>query len=222
MMRIYHASVALDEVRWAFAAGLIDGIVATPAVIASQLPNADPRELVQELSSAVPLPIIASVRAVNRDELYKGARELIRLAEQVIVAVPLVEDALPAIKRLSAEGVRVAATLVHNAAQAALAAKAGAAFVTIAVDAAAHVGDDPTLAIAETRVIFDRFGLECEIIAAGPSSSRAFIDAMAAGADGAVVTTDVLKALLQHPLTDRGFDRFLGEISRRPKPRRPR
>ncbi len=221
-MRIYLASVALDDVRWAFAAGLIDGIVATPAVIASQLPNADPRELVQELSSAVPLPIIASVRAVNRDELYKGARELSRLAEQVIVAVPLVEDALPAIKRLSAEGVPVAATLVHNAAQAVLAAKAGATMVTIAVDATAHVGEDPSLAIHESRVIFDRFGLECDIIAAGPSSSRAFTDALTAGADGAVVVTDVLKALLQHPLTDRGFDRFLGEISRRPKARRPR
>ena len=221
-MRLYLASVALDDVRWAFAAGLIDGIVATPAVIASQLPNADPRELVQELAAAVPLPIIASVRAVNRDELYKGARELTRLAEQVIVAVPLVEDALPAIKRLSAEGVHVAATLVHNAAQAVLAAKAGATMVTIAVDAAAHVGEDPTLAIRESRVIFDRFGLECDIIAAGPSSSRAFTDALTAGADGAVVATDVLKALLQHPLTDRGFDRFLGEISRRPKPRRAR
>ena len=62
-MRIYLASVTLDEVRWAFAAGLIDGIVATPAVIAAQMPNADPRELVQELSAAVPLPVIASVRA---------------------------------------------------------------------------------------------------------------------------------------------------------------
>jgi len=221
-MRIYLASVAVDEVRWAFAAGLIDGIVATPAVIAAQLPNADPRELVQELSTTVPLPVIASVRAVNRDELYKGARELARLGEQVVVAVPLVEDALPAIKRLSAEGVRVAATLVHNAAQAALAAKAGAAFVTIAVDAAAHVGDEPSKAISESRTIFDRFGLECDVIAAGPASARAFIDAMTAGADGAVLSTEVLKALLQHPLTDRGFDRFLGEISRRPKPRRPR
>jgi transaldolase len=221
-MRIYLASVALDDVRWAFAAGLIDGIVATPAVIAAQLPNADPRELVQELSAAVPVPVIASVRAINRDELYKGARELSRLAEQVIVAVPLVEDALPAIKRLSADGVRVAATLVHNAAQAVLAAKAGAMMVTIAVDAAAHVGEDPSLAIREARIIFDRFGLECDIVAAGPASSRAFTEAATAGADGAVVTTDVLKALLQHPLTDRGFDRFLGEISRRPKPRRPR
>ncbi|MBW7933301.1 MAG: hypothetical protein H3C62_06710 [Gemmatimonadaceae bacterium] len=221
-MRIYHASVALDDVRWAFAAGLIDGIVATPAVIAAQLPNADPRELVQELSTAVPMPVIASVRAVNRDELYKGARELTRLGEQVIVAIPLVEDALPAIKRLSAEGVKVAATLVHNAAQAALAAKAGASLVTIAVDAAAHVGDDPSLAISESRLIFDRFGFECDVIAAGPASARAFTDALTAGADGAVVSTDVLKALLQHPLTDRGFDRFLGEISRRPRPRRPK
>lgn len=221
-MRLYHASVTLDEIRWAFAAGLIDGIVATPAVIAAQLPNADPRELVQELSAAVPLPVIASVRAINREELYKGARELVRLAEQVIVAIPLVEDALPAIKRLSGEGVAVAATLVHSAAQAVLAAKAGASFVTIAVDAAAHVGEDPTLAIRESRVIFDRFGLECDIIAAGPSSARAFTDALTAGADGAVVGTEVLKGLLQHPLTDRGFDRFLGEISRRPKPRRPR
>lgn len=221
-MRLYLASVALDDVRWAFAAGLIDGIVATPAVIASQMPNADPRELVQELSEAVPLPVIASVRAVNRDELYKGARELSRLAEQVVVAVPLVEDALPAIKRLHAEGVRVAATLVHNAAQAVLAAKSGASMVTFAVDAAAHVGEDPSLAIRETRAAFDRFGTECDIVAAGPASSRAFTDAVIAGADGAVVTIDVLKALLQHPLTDRGFDRFLGEISRRPKPRRPR
>lgn len=221
-MRIYHASVALDDVRWAFAAGLIDGIVATPAVMAAQLPNADPRELVQELAAAVPVPIIASVRAVNRDELYKGARELIRLGDQIIVAIPLVEDALPAIKRLSGEGVRVAATLVHNAAQAVLAAKAGASLVTIAVDATAHVGEDPTPAIRESRLILDRFGLECDVIAAGPASSRAFTDALAAGADGAVVSTDVLKALLQHPLTDRGFDRFLGEISRRPKPRRSR
>jgi transaldolase len=221
-MRIYLASVTLDDVRWAFAAGLIDGIVATPAVIAAQLPSADPRELVQELSSVVPLPVIASVSAIDREALYKGARELARLAEQVVVAVPLVEDALPAIKRLSAEGVRVAATLVHNAAQAVLAAKAGACMVTIAVDAAAHVGEDPSLAIRETRIIFDRFGIECDIIAAGPASARAFTDAATAGADGAVVTTDVLKALLQHPLTDRGFDRFLGEISRRPKSRRAR
>lgn len=221
-MRIYLASVALDEVRWAFAAGLIDGIVATPAVIAAQLPNADPRELVQELSAAVPLPVIASVRAVDRDALYKGARELARLGEQVIVAVPLVEDALPAIKRLRAEGVRVAVTLVHNAAQAVLAAKAGASMVTIAVEAAAQVGEDPSLAITEARIIFDRFGLECDVIAAGPVSARAFTDAVTAGADGAVVSSEVLHALLQHPLTDRGFDRFLAEISRRPKPRRAR
>ena len=221
-MRIYLASVSLDDVRWAFAAGLIDGIVATPAVIAAQMPNADPRDLVHELATAVPLPIIASVNAIDRDALYKGARELSKLAEQVIVAVPLVEDALPAIKRLHAEGVRVAATLVHNAAQAVLAAKSGASMVTIAVDAAAHVGEDPSLAITEARIIFDRFGLECDVIAAGPASARAFTDAATSGADGAVVAIDVLRALLQHPLTDRGFDRFLSEISRRPKPRRSR
>jgi len=221
-MRIYLASVTLDDVRWAFAAGLIDGLVATPAVIAAQMPTADPRELVHDLAAAVPLPIIASVNAIDRDALYKGAKELAKLAEQVIVAVPLVEDALPAMKRLSAEGVRVAATLVHNAAQAVLAAKAGAAMVTIAVDAAAHVGEDPSLAITEARIIFDRFGLECDVIAAGPSSARAFTDAATSGADGAVVSVDVLHALLQHPLTDRGFDRFLSEISRRPKPRRAR
>lgn len=221
-MRIYLASVTLDDVRWASAAGLIDGIVATPTVIAAQLPNADPRELIQELAAATSLPVIASVNAIDREALYKGARELTRLVEQVVVAVPLVEDALPAIKRLHADGVRVAATLVHNAAQAVLAAKAGASLVTIAVDAAAHVGEDPSLAITEARIIFDRFDLECDIIAAGPSSARAFTDAATAGADGAVVSTEVLHALLQHPLTDRGFDRFLSEISRRPKPRRAR
>jgi transaldolase len=94
--------------------------------------------------------------------------------------------------------------------------------VTVAIDALESVGQDGRAVLSELRAAFDHSGTECDVVAAGPSSAASFSGCAAAGADVAIVTPAVLRALLQHPLTDRGLDRFLGDISRRPKPRRAR
>ncbi len=221
-MRIFLATTSLSEIRWASDAALINGVVATPTVIQTELPNADARDVIADIAKATSLPICASVPAIGSAEIYKGAKELGKVAEHLIIAVPFIEDAAPAIRRLAADGVTVAATLVYSAAQGILAAKAGASMVTIAIDALESVGQDATAVVRELRATFDHNATECDIAAAGPASSASFSACAAAGADIAILTPAALHSLLQHPLTDRGLDRFLGDISRRPKPRRTR
>lgn len=221
-MRLYLATVAADDIRWAANAGLLDGIVATPAVLAAELPHADPREVLAELAERDALPIFASVGTLDAREVTRGGKALAKLAEHVIVAIPFVEDALPALRDLSAAGIRCAATLVHSVAQGLLAAHAGASFVVVAVDALEAVGQPSDHVIRGLREAFDRSATECDVVAAGPGSAQRFAEVAAAGADAVVVTPAQLRSFLQHPLTDRGVDRFLGDVSRRAKPRRAR
>ncbi|MDA1082322.1 MAG: hypothetical protein O2973_11740 [Gemmatimonadetes bacterium] len=219
-MRIFLATTSLDDIRWATDAGLIDGIVATPTIIATESPQSDARELLAEIARATRLPICASVPAVGAAEIVKGARDLRKISERIIVAVPLIDDAMPAIRKLAADGVQVAATLVYSAAQGILAAHAGASMVTISVDTLDSVGSDGNGVLTQMRRAFDHSAAECDVAAAGPATAASFAAAATSGADVAIVTPEVLRSLLQHPLTDRGLDRFLGAISRRPKTRR--
>jgi transaldolase len=221
-MRIFLATTSLDDIRWAIGASLVDGVVATPTIIATELPTADAREVVTEIARATKLPVCASVPAIGAGDIYKGARDLAKSVDHLIVAVPFIEDAVPAIRKLANDGVRVAATLVYSAAQGILAAKAGASMITIAIDSLESVGQSGPDIVRELRAAFDHAGAECDIAAAGPSSASSFAACAVAGADVAIVTPAVLRALMQHPLTDRGLDRFLGDISRRSKPRRAR
>jgi transaldolase len=219
-MRLYLATVAAEEIRWATAAGLLDGVVATPAILSAELPHADPREILAELSERTTLPIFASVPSLDAGEIVRGGKALAKIAEHLIIAVPLVEDALPAMRKLAADGIRVAATLVHSVAQGLLAAKAGATHVVVAVDALEATGHAADDVVRSLRQAIDRSVLECDVVAAGAPSAMRFAELAVAGADAAVVTPASLHAFLQHPLTDRGIDRFLSDISRRAKPRR--
>lgn len=219
-MKIFLATTSTDEIRWAADAGLIDGVVATPTVIVSQSPQADARDVIADIARATRLPICVSVPAVAAGDIVKGARDFRKISDRVMVAIPFIDDAIPAIRRLTADGITVVATLVYSAAQGLLAAHTGAAMVTISTDALESVGGDGLSVIRDLRRAFDHGATECDVAAAGPGSALSFAAAAVGGADAAIVTTDVLRSLLQHPLTDRGLDRFLGAISRRPKTKR--
>ncbi len=222
-MRLYLATVAADEIAWALEARLLDGIVATPAVLSAELPLADPREIIAELAEpGHNLPIFASVGSLDPDTIVRGAKDFRKITEQIVIAVPFVEDTLPALRRLATDGMRVAATLVHSVAQGILAAKAGASMVVVPVDALEAVGEQAERTIAGLRAIFAREAVECDVVAAGPPNAARFGELAAAGADAAVVTPAALRSFLQHPLTDRGLDKFLADVSRRAKPRRAR
>ena len=217
-MKIFLGSAVLAEVAWAADAGLADGVMTTPAQLHDE-GGTDVRGLIQDLCRASAGPVVVSVEAVRSDDMYRDGRELARLSDQVLVEVPLVEDGVAAIRRLSTDGVRVAASLVYSPAQALLAAKAGAAAVSCALqqlDAEGHYG---LQVVEEIRAVFDAGGMECDVLAASALSASEFTRCVLAGADGVVLTPETLRALLVHPLTDRGVDRLLNTLSRLPKGR---
>lgn len=211
-MKIFLVTADPEEVRWGESNGLIDGVMTTPSLLAERF--AEPAETLAALAGASRLPVCASVAAVNAHDIYQQGRELGRLSEEIIVQVPLVEDAVVAIRRLSHDGVRVAATLVFNAAQALLAAKAGASLVTTAIEPLDASGAHGLQIVKEIRAVFDADDAACDILAAQPMSASRFAECALAGADAVSLSGDTLRALLVHPLTDRGVDEFLSQVAR--------
>jgi transaldolase len=218
-MKILLASVSIDEIRWATSADLVDAIVTSPTMLATATGGEDGQGLLAEICSVARVPVCATVSSVSPQDMYQDARELAKLCDNMIVQIPLLEDAVTTMRRLAAEGIRVGATLIFNSAQAMLAAKLGASMVTVSLDRLEEVGLRSTDAINEVRAIFDGAGTECDIIAGYPRGSEQFAACALAGAHGVIVTAPVLRALLVHPLTDRGIDQFLHDLSRRPKVR---
>ena len=211
-MKIYLASATLEDIRWAAQRRLIDGVLTTHALVGAEEAD-DVREHLAEICRTSHGPVFVTAHALTSAEVYRDARELAKLSENVVVQIPFVEDVVDAIYRLSVDGVRVATTLVFSAAQALLAARAGARAIVISVDDLDAAGRDAGAVMRELRAVLDGSGSEADLIALNPRTASQFGSCAAAGADGVAVTTDVLHGLLVHPLTDRGIDRFLKELS---------
>jgi len=213
-MKIYLASANLEEIKWAAHRRLIDGVLTTHALVGAEESD-DVREHLSLICRASTGPVLISVHALTSAEVYRDARDLAKLSDNVIVQIPFVEDVVDSIYRLSADGVRVAATLVFSAAQALLAARAGARAVVIPMDDLDAAGRDAGAVLRELRGVLDGSGSEADVIALNPRTASQFGACAAAGADATAVAPDVLRDLLVHPLTDRGIDRFLRELSQR-------
>lgn len=213
-MKIFIATAKLDDIRWAHSHGLVDGVLTTPTLLTAQVHPAGATDLLAEICRVAAFPVAATVGAVNASDVYRDARELAKLSDSVIVQIPFVEDAIEAIRRLSAEGIRVAATLVFNAAQAVLAAKAGAGTVCVHIDQIDAQGQDGVETIGGIHRVFQLHGVECDVLAAMPRNAAQFTGCALAGADAIAVSPEALRALLLHPLTDRGIDQFLTDLSR--------
>ncbi|MGH7663834.1 MAG: transaldolase family protein [Gemmatimonadaceae bacterium] len=214
-MKILLASARPNEVRWASENGLIDGIVTTPALLALERPDDNGHELLGELCAIAPGPVHASVESVTGEDIYRDGKELAKISDRIVVQIPLIEEAVGAIRRLEAEGVRVTATLIFNAAQAILAARAGARAVSIGLDRLDASGLDGVEVLRELRAVFDSDATECDLRAEYPRDAGHFAACTLAGADSITVAPSILRMLLVHPLTDRGLDDFLNDISRR-------
>ena len=211
-MKILLASADLDDIVWTAANGLLDGVMTTPALLREH--ERDEREQLTEICRTVDAPVYVTVHAIDADDAYRDGKELARLSDQIVVQIPLVEDALGAVRRLTTEGVRVASLLVFNAAQALLAAKAGASSVVTSIDHIDQVGHSGIEIVRELRAAFDASGTECDIVAVRPTTAMQFAECALAGADAVAVSATVLRHLLVHPLTDRGIDQFLNDLAR--------
>ena len=212
-MKIYLATASTEDVAWGAAHGMLDGVLTTPGSLADDA-ESDVRAHLAELCRLVHGPIFASVHAVDGAGAYRDGKELAKVSDQIVVQLPLVEEALGAMSRLQADGIRVSATHVYNSAQGLIAARAGASSVVTSVDRLDAAGHDGVSMIAELRTAFDSSDAECDVIALHASTPTRFGTCAIAGADGVAVTAATCRSLLVHPLTDRGIDEFLGDVAR--------
>ena len=212
-MKIFLATARIDDVAWGAAHGMLDGVLTAPALLADDAAG-DARTHLLELCRLGHGPVFVAVQNIDAAGAYRDAKELAKLSDQIVVLVPLVEDTLGAMRRLNADGIRVAATHVFNTAQALLAARAGASSVVIALDQLDAAGHDAVGVVREVRRAFDSSVAECDIVAVHPASPTQFGLCACAGADAVAVTEALCRALLVHPLTDRGVEQFLGDVAR--------
>jgi transaldolase len=213
-MKLFLDTANLADIRWASRASLIDGITTNPTLLAKSAGDVDPNDLLKEICSLVDGPVSAEVVAVNAEGMYREGKELAKIAENIVVKIPMIEEGLPAVRRLATDGIRVNVTLCFSSVQCLIAAKAGATYVSPFLGRLDDVGQDGMDVIREARVIFDNYEIETEILAASIRHPRHVAEAAMIGADIATMPTEVLKKLLLHPLTDRGLDQFLNDWSK--------
>jgi transaldolase len=210
-MQFFLDTANLGEIGWAARVGLIDGVTTNPTLVAKVAGELDPRDILKEICSLVDGPVSAEVVGVRTDDMYAEGRELAKIADNIVVKIPMIEDGIVAVRRLASDGIRVNVTLCFSATQCLIAAKAGAAYVSPFLGRIDDIGHDGMEVIRESRLIFDNYEIETEILAASIRHPRHITEAAMLGADVATMPTDVLRKLLLHPLTDRGLDQFLND-----------
>lgn len=216
-MKIFLDTANIDEIREAHSWGILDGVTTNPTLVARE--GKDFLDVVRQICAIVPGPVSAEVVSTTSDEMIREGREIMRKvgAPNVVIKIPMIREGLRAIKALSSEGLRVNVTLIFSAPQALLAAKAGAAYVSPFIgrlDDISHVGMD---IVRDIRAIFDNYDFPCEILAASIRNPLHVVDAAKFGADVATMPFSVLEAIIKHPLTDIGLQKFLKDWEKLPQ-----
>jgi transaldolase len=212
-MKIFLATARADDVAWGATHGMLDGVLTSPGLLAEESAG-DARAHLLELCRLVHGPIFATVQTIDAAGAFRDGKELAKLSDQIVVQLPLVEETLGAMRRLQADGIRVAATHVFNTAQALLAVRAGASSVVVSLDQLDAAGHDAIGVVRDVRAAFDSSDAECDVIAVHPASPTQFGLCAGAGADAVAMSESRCRSLLVHPLTDRGVDQFLGDVAR--------
>jgi transaldolase len=212
-MKIFLDTAIVEEIRAAHAWGVVDGVTTNPSLIAQSGRKFE--EVVAEICSIVDGPISAEVTAPGAEAMVAEAKPLAAIHKNVVIKVPMTAEGLKAAHALKGQGIRTNVTLIFSPAQALLAAKAGASFVSPFVGRLDDVGHVGMELVEEVRTIFDNYDYECEIITASVRSPLHVIDAALAGSDIATVPYKVLEQCLKHPLTDIGIERFLKDWEKR-------
>ncbi len=209
-MRLFLDTANIDEIREAVGWGVISGVTTNPTLVAREQGRTF-AEILREITDIVPGPVSAEAISLDAPGMIAEARTLAAAAENIVVKIPMTPEGLKAAKTLAGEGIRTNVTLVFSANQALLAALAGASYVSPFVGRLDDAGHDGMQVVRDIAQIFEIHGLESEIIAASIRHPLHVIDAAKAGADIATVPMKVLRAMVSHPLTDRGIEMFLAD-----------
>jgi transaldolase len=200
----------VTEIKELAATGLLDGVTTNPSLVAKA--KRDFKEIIAEICAAVAGPVSAEVAATDLAGMLREGRALAKIAKNVTVKVPLTWDGLKACRALTAEGCMVNVTLCFSANQALLAAKAGASFISPFVGRLDDAGADGMDLVREIRTVYDNYPeFRTQVLAASLRNVVHVKQAAMIGADAATMPPAILRALIAHPLTDRGLELFLAD-----------
>ena len=209
-MKFFVDSADIEAIADLAATGMVDGVTTNPSLVAKS--GRDFKALIGEICQTVKGPVSAEVTATDADAMLAEAKELAAIAENVCIKVPLTWDGLRATRALADMGRKVNVTLCFSANQALLAAKAGAAFISPFVGRLDDIGSEGMALIADIRQIYDNYPeLETEILVASVRSPEHIRQSALIGADVATLPPEVLRSLINHPLTDKGLAAFLAD-----------
>lgn len=209
-MKFFVDTADVTEIRELAATGLLDGVTTNPSLIARS--GRDFKEVIAEICSIVAGPVSAEVAATDTAGMIAEGRALASIAKNVAIKVPLTMAGLRACRTLTGEGTLVNVTLCFSANQALLAAKSGATFVSPFVGRLDDIGQDGMMLVKEIRQIYDNYqDLTTEILASSIRTVNHVKDAALIGADIATIPPAILKALVHHPLTDKGVELFTAD-----------
>ncbi|MDX2483022.1 MAG: fructose-6-phosphate aldolase [Pseudodonghicola sp.] len=206
-MKFFVDTAEIDAIAELNDLGMVDGVTTNPSLIMKS--GRDILEVTKEICDLVDGPVSAEVVAMEAEAMIAEGRKLAAIAENIAVKVPLTWDGLKACKVLSDEGRMVNVTLCFSANQALLAAKAGATFISPFIGRLDDINLDGMELIEDIRVIYDNYGFETQILAASIRTVNHITDAARIGADVITAPPAVIKAMANHPLTDKGLETFM-------------
>lgn len=208
-MKLFIDTANVADIKAANDMGVICGVTTNPSLISKE--GRDFNEIIKEITSIVDGPISGEVISLDADGMIKEGREIAKIHKNMVVKIPMTEEGLKAVKALSKENIKTNVTLIFTPAQALLAARAGASYVSPFLGRLDDIATNSLELIKTIVDIFKIHDITTEIIAASIRSPLHVVDAARAGAHIATVPANAIKAMLKHPLTDSGIERFMKE-----------
>lgn len=208
-MKFFIDSADVNEIKQANERGWVDGVTTNPTLIAKSGRNFE--EVIKEICKITKGPVSAEVISLKADEMFNEGKNLAKWASNVVVKIPMCEEGMIAVKRLTAEGIKTNVTLVFSVVQALLAAKAGASMVSPFVGRLDDIGSDGMVMVNEVVQMYQNYDFPTEVLVASVRSPMHIQHAALMGADIATIPYKVMQQMTGHPLTTKGIEMFLAD-----------
>jgi transaldolase len=211
-MQFYIDSADIEEIKKANQRGWVDGVTTNPTLVAKT--GRKHEDVIKDICKEVPGLVSAEVLSLDAEGMLKEGYELAKIADNVVVKIPMSEEGLVAVRKLSSEGIKTNVTLVFSPLQALLVAKAGATLVSPFVGRLDDISTNGMEMISQITQIFDNYGLDTQVLVASVRHPIHILESALIGADIVTVPYKVLTQIVKHPLTDKGIEQFLKDAQK--------
>jgi transaldolase len=214
-MKLFIDTADVEQVREVNRWGVLDGITTNPTHVSKT--GRPYKQLYAEICKIAKVPVSLETVSLDAEGIVNEGRELAKIADNVVVKVPIIREGLVAVKKLSAEGIKTNVTVTYSAVQAMLAAKCGATYISPFVGRLDAIGHDGMELVRQIKTIYKNYGFNTQIIVAAARHPLHVLDSAMIGADICTMSFDIMKQLYDHPLTDLGVQMFLQDWAKVPK-----